>query len=139
MTNARGGTFGSYEAMVKVNANIVLKHPVALIYSSFTHYTSVHIATRLFISLSFQHMFRPYTAIIRPIYPERKQRYYQAGRTQSNGAYMITAQIRLGTTYTQHPRRCKTYPNTIITGQRTTGPKQNIEVLIRLYLIFNYF
>jgi hypothetical protein len=30
------------------------------------------------------------------------------------GAYMITALIRLETTYTQHPCHCKTNPNTII-------------------------
>jgi hypothetical protein len=47
--------------------NIVFNHPVCFLYTSFTHYTSVHNATRLLsLSLPISHyMFRPYAAIIR--------------------------------------------------------------------------
>jgi muramidase (phage lysozyme) len=60
------------------------------------------------------------------------------GRVENTvkGAYVITAPTQLVITYTQHPRRCKTNPKTMMTGQRTTAPSKNFEVLIIL-MIFN--
>jgi hypothetical protein len=48
--------------------DIVFKHPVALIYSSFTHYTSIHNETHLLSPSPSHYMFRPYMAIIRCLY-----------------------------------------------------------------------
>jgi hypothetical protein len=53
--------------------NIVFKHPVALIYSSFTHYTSVHSATRL-LSPSPSHYTTPYDGRIQPKHVVRRSR-----------------------------------------------------------------
>jgi hypothetical protein len=63
------------------------------------------------------------------------------GRAREQYApYIITAPTRLGTTYTQHPCRCKNefkHKDNTIKGRQP--PNKNTEILIRLYLIINDF